>query len=51
MFLLCAIDIFSKYVRVASLKDKKSITIVDAFQSILSNSKGNPNKICVGQCI
>ena len=51
MFLLCAIDIFSKYVRVASLKDKKSITIVDAFQSILSNSKGKPNKICVGQCI
>ena len=36
-FLLCVIDIFSKYVWVASLKDKKCATIVNAFQSILKN--------------
>ena len=34
-FLLCVIDIFSKYAWVAPLKDKKGISIVAAFQSIL----------------
>ena len=34
-FLLCVIDIFSKYAWVVSLKDKKGISIVKAFQSIL----------------
>ena len=40
-FLLCVIDIFSKYAWVVPLKDKKGISIVKAFQSILkqSNSK------------
>ena len=37
-FLLCAIDIFSKYAWVVPLKDKKSISIVKAFQSILKQS-------------
>ena len=32
-FLLCVIDIFSKYARVISLKDKKGITITNAFQN------------------
>ena len=36
-FLLCVIDIFSKYAWVVSLKDKKGVTIVNAFQSILKN--------------
>ena len=31
-FLLCVNDIFSKYIWVALLKDKKGITIVNAFQ-------------------
>ena len=31
-FLLCAIDIFRKYTWVVPLKDKKGVTIVDAFQ-------------------
>ena len=46
-FLLCVIDIFSKYAWVVPLKDKKGISIVKAFQSILkqSNSKRKPNKI------
>ena len=48
-FLLCVIDIFSKYAWVVPLKDKKGISIVNAFQSILkqSNSKRKPNKIWV----
>ena len=38
-YILCAIDLFSKYVFVVPLKDKKGTTIVNAFQSILDNSK------------
>ena len=34
-FLLCVIDIFSKYACAVPLKDKKSVSIVAAFQSIL----------------
>ena len=37
-FLLCVIDIFSKYGWVVSLKDKKGVSIVNAFQSILKKS-------------
>ena len=48
-YLLCVIDIFSKYSWVAPLKDKKGTTIVNAFQSILNNSKRKPNKIWVDQ--
>ena len=48
-FLLCAIDIFSKYAWVVPLKDKKDISIVKAFQIILkkSNSSKKPNEIWV----
>ena len=48
-FLLCVIDIFSKYAWVVPLKDKIGISIVKAFQSILkqSNSNRKPNKIWV----
>ena len=48
-FLLCVIDIFSKYAWVVPLKDKKCISIVKAFQSILkqSNSSRKPNKIWI----
>ena len=38
-FLLCVIDIFSKYVWVFPSKDKKGVTIVDAFQKILDDPK------------
>ena len=48
-FLLCLIDIFSKYAWDVRLKDKKDITIVNAFQNILGNSKRKPNKIWVDQ--
>ena len=43
-FLLCVIDIFSKYAWVVPLKDKKGISIVKAFQSILKQSNRKPNK-------
>ena len=47
MFLLCAIDIFSKYTWVVPLKDKKGVTIANACQIILNNSKRKPNKIWI----
>ena len=43
--LLCVIDIYSKYAWVVPLKDKKGVSIVNAFQSILHKSKRKPNKI------
>ena len=45
--LLCIIDIFSKCSFVVSLKDKKRVSIVDAFQKILDDSNRKPNKIWV----
>ena len=44
-YLLCAIDLFSKYAWVVPLKDKKGVTIVNAFQNSLDNSKRKPKKI------
>ena len=46
-FLLCIIVIFSKYVWIIPLKDKKGISIVNAFQNILNESNRKPNKIWV----
>ena len=46
-FLLCVIDIFSKYACVVPLKDKKGVSIVDAFLKILDKSGRKPNKIWV----
>ena len=46
-YLLCVIGLFSKYAFVVPLKDKKGISIVNAFQSILNKSKRKPNKIWV----
>ena len=46
-FLLCGIDIFRKYPWVISLKDKKGITITNAFQKIFDESNCKPNEIWV----
>ena len=46
-FLLCVIDIYSKYALVIPLKDEKGITITNAFQEILKESNRIPNKILV----
>ena len=47
LFLLCVVDIFSKYGWVVLSKDKKGVTIINAFQKILDNSKRKPNQIWV----
>ena len=46
-FLLCVVDIFSKYARVIPLKDKKGRSIVNALQIILKKSNCKANKIWV----
>ena len=46
-FLLCVIDIISKYAWVVPLKAKKGVSIVTAFQSILKQSNRKPSKIWV----
>ena len=47
-FLLCVIDCyFSNYAWVVPLKNKKGITITNAFQKILKESNRKPNKIWV----
>ena len=46
--LLCVIDLFSKYVWVVPVKDKKGTSIVNAFQKIISEGT-IPNKILVNQ--
>ena len=43
-YLLCAIDVFNKYAWVVTLKDKKRISIVNAFQKIVSLKKENQIK-------
>ena len=48
-YLLCAIDLFSKYAWVIPIKDKKWTSIVNAFKKILSDSNRKPNKIWVDQ--
>ena len=42
-FLLCGIDIYSKYAWVIPLKDKNEITIINGFQRMLNESKRKPN--------
>ena len=46
-FLLCVIDIFSKYAWVVPLKDEKDVSIVAAFQSIFKKSNRKTKKIWV----
>ena len=48
-YLLCAIDLYSKYAFVIPLKDKKGISIVDAFNKIIKQSNRKPNKVWADQ--
>ena len=48
-YLLCVIDLDSKYAFVVPLKDKKGTSIVNAFNKIIKQSNRKPNKIWVGQ--
>ena len=47
-YLLHAIDLLSKYAWVIPLKDKRGITIVNAFQKVVSKGR-KPNKIWIDQ--
>ena len=38
-YLLCAIDLFSKYALIIPIKDKKGVSIVNAFKKIISEGR------------
>ena len=46
-FLLRVWDIFRKHACVIPLKDKKGLTIVNAFQKVLDKSERKPSKVWV----
>ena len=48
-YLLCVIDLFSKYAWVIPMKVKKGTSIVNAFKKIVSKGQRKPNKIWVDQ--
>ena len=43
-YLLCTIDLFSKYAWVVPIKDKRGTSIVNTFKKIISEGR-KPNKI------
>ena len=47
-YLLCTIDLLSKYTWVIPIKDEKGTSIVNAFKKIISKGR-KPNKIWVDQ--
>ena len=48
-YLLCAIDLYSKYAFVVPLKDKKGISVTNGFKKIIKQSGRKPNKKWVDQ--
>ena len=44
-YLLCVIDLFSRYAWVIPLKNEKGDSIVEGFKKILDYSNRKPNKI------
>ena len=48
-YLLCVIDVFTKYVWVKPLKDKKGKTVLNGFIEIVNKSNPKPNKLWVVQ--
>ena len=48
-YLLCAIDLYSKYAFVVPLKDKKGFSVTNAFNKIIKQSGRKPNKIWVDE--
>ena len=48
-YLLCAIDVFTKYAWVEPLKDKKGKTVFNAFTKIVNESNCKPNRLWVDQ--
>ena len=48
-YLLCVIDVFTKYAWVKPLKDKKGKTVLNTFIEIVNESNCKPNKLWVDQ--
>ena len=48
-FLLCVIARFSKYTWIVPLNNNNGLSIVNAFQTTLDNSRRKPNKIWIGR--
>ena len=48
-YLLCAIDLYSKYAFVVPLDDKKGISVTNGFNKIIKQSGTKPNKIWLDQ--
>ena len=48
-YLLWVIDVFTKYVWLKVLKDKKVKTVFHGFIEIVNESNRKPNKLCVDQ--
>ena len=48
-YLLCTIDLYSKYAFVISLENKKGISVTNGFNKIRKQSNRKPNKIWVDQ--
>ena len=48
-YLLCIIDIFTKYAWVKPVEDKKCKTVLNAFADIVNESNRKPNKLWIGQ--
>ena len=48
-FLLCVMDVFTKYAWVKLLKDRKTKTVLHVFTEIVRQSKWKPNKFSVDQ--
>ena len=48
-YLLCVIDLFSKYAFCLTLKDKKGFSVTNGFNKIIKQSGRKPNKIWVDQ--
>ena len=44
-YLLCVIDVFTKYAWVKALKDKKGKTVLNASTEIVNESNRKPNKL------
>ena len=48
-YLLCVIDLYSKYAFVIPLENKKGISVTNGFNKIIKQSNRKPNKIWVDQ--
>ena len=44
-YLLCAIDLFSKYAWVVPIKDKKGTSTVNAFKKVISEGSESESKL------